>query len=220
MLIGLTGNAGAGKDSAAAVLCAAGFKSAAFADALRIEVAAAWRIDPRLLTERAGKDAPLHALAVGMVHDANWLRWCSAAGHRMLTPRSPRWCLQQWGSWRRSVTPDYWARHMRVWINHHCHFGNLNLVASDVRYPNEAATLRNLGGHIVRVHRPGQPGLPPDTAGHESELHWQIRTDGDIHNDGSLADLGAEVWRVVKLLSALDSTAAIDPSTTTSKTGA
>lgn len=198
MLIGLTGAAGAGKDSAAAVLCSAGWHSVAYADALRIEVAAAWRVDVRLLTDRQRKEAPQPALCVGHGMDADWLRYAAVHGYNLLTPRSPRWVLQQWGSWRRQQDPQHWIRHVMVWISHELRNGNRNLVVTDVRHENEAQALRQLGGHIVRVHRPGLAALPPDTAGHESEQHGQIRADADLYNAGELRHLAAEVWRVVQ----------------------
>lgn len=198
MLIGLTGDAGAGKDSAAAVLCSAGWHSVAFADALRIEVAAAWQVDVRLLTDRATKEVPLQALCVGHGLNADWLRYCAVNGHNLMTPRSPRWVLQQWGSWRRAQNPLHWIRHVQVWISTQWRAGQADLVVTDVRYANEAAALQALGAHVVRVHRPGLPALPADTAQHESERHTAIAVQADIYNSGRLSELAAEVWRVVQ----------------------
>jgi hypothetical protein len=200
MLIGLTGHASAGKDSAAAVLCAAGWKSIAWADALRIEVAAAWRIDERLLKDRQSKETPTRQLAAGGANNANWLRWVCVNGISLIEPRSPRWILQQWGSFRRQLDPLYWVRHVTYWVQYQRQHGHTHLVVTDTRYDNEATALRGLGGRIVRVHRTALAGLPTDTAQHESELHTRLQADADIHNDSTLAALGADVWRVVQLL--------------------
>lgn len=197
MLIGLTGAVGAGKDTVAAMLCGGGYYSVALADALRIEVAAAWRIDPRQLTDRQTKEQPQARLAVGHCENAHWLHMCSLAGHNLMEPRSPRWVLQHWGSFRRAANADHWVQHVRVWIEQQRRHGIRDLVVTDVRYANEAAALRELGGHIVRVHRPDATPLTGDTARHESERHGEIPADADIHNTGTLADLSAEVWRVV-----------------------
>ncbi len=202
MLLGLVGAAGAGKDSVAQVLCSAGWHSVAFADALRFEVAEHWRIDMRLLTERHTKETPLPALAIGQVHDAQWLRWCAVQGHNLMTPRSPRWVLQQWGSWRRQQDALHWVRHVQVWVRTQQRRGVHQLVVTDVRHRNEACAITSLGGRLVRVHRPGLPPLPPETAGHESEQHAQIGVHADIHNDGSLQDLHTEVWRVLQQMAA------------------
>lgn len=203
MLIGLTGHAGVGKDSVGLLLQAAGWHVTSFAQALRVEVAEHWHIDPRLLTERATKESPIAALSAAMVHDARWLNYAAVQGHNLATPRSPRWVLQQWGGFRRSQRLDYWIEHVQVWrrtIQRHA--PTACLAVTDVRYSNEAAALRAAGGHIVRVHRPlGAAALAADTVGHASELHTQIQADADLINDASLFELAAEVRRVVHQLS-------------------
>ena len=196
MLIGLTGHAGAGKDSAAAVLCAGGWHSIAFADALRQE-SGAWGIDQRLLTDRNHKDRPAPQLYAGSVENTSWLRWVSVNGISLIEPRSPRWVMQQWGSFRRHADALHWVRPVAYWVCYQRQHGHRRLVVTDVRLANEVTILRGLGGRIARVHRPDLVGLPADTAGHESEAHTQIAADGDIHNDGDLAALSADVWRVV-----------------------
>lgn len=203
MLIGLTGAVGAGKDSAAMALCSGGYFSVALADALRIEVAAAWRIDPRMLTDRATKELPTPRLAVGHCENAQWLHLCALAGHNLLEPRSPRWVLQHWGSFRRNGNRDHWIQHVRVWIEQQRRHGLHDLVVTDVRYPNEADAVRAMGGYILRVHRPDAAPLAADTARHESEGHTQITADADIHNTGTLAQLSANVWHAVCQLPAL-----------------
>lgn len=198
MLIGLTGQAGAGKDSVAAVLCAGGWHSIAFADALRIEVAAAWGIDPAQLSDRRHKEHDTPALCAGAAQNANWLRWIAVQGISLIQPRSPRWVMQQWGSFRRQADPLHFVRQVEYWVQYQRQkHGARRLVVTDVRLPNEVAALRRLDGRIVRVHRPDLPSLPVETAGHESERHAEIDADGDIHNDGTLQELGFEVWRVV-----------------------
>ena len=200
MLIGLTGAAGAGKDSVAAILCAAQWRSAAFADALRLEISEAFAIDQRLLTDRRHKESTTPQLSAGMASNADWLRWAAVNGYSLIQPRSPRWTMQSWGSFRRQNTADYWVQHVTYWAQFQRHYQPRDLVITDVRYPNEAQALRELGGHIVRVHRPGNTPLAPETARHESEQHGAIETSAEIHNDGPLEALHAEVWRVVRQL--------------------
>lgn len=203
LLIGLTGRPEVGKDSVAAVLCAAQWRSIAFADALRVEVASAWSIDQRLLTDRKHKESPTPQLAAGMASNASWLRWAVVNGHGLAQPRSPRWVMQHWGTeFRRAADPLHWAKHVSYWVQYQRQHQACNLVVTDVRYPNEAQAIRDLGGHIVRVHRPGTAPLAPDTATHGSEQHGAIEASADIHNDGPLDALGAEVWRVVHQLTA------------------
>lgn len=201
LLIGLTGHAGAGKDTVAAMLQAAGWGGIALADGLRLEVADAWRIDIGQLTDRTRKELATPALAAGGPTSREWQRWVYQQGHSLSMPRSPRWVLQQWGSMRRAADPHHWVRPVLYWVQHQRQRGVHHLVVSDVRLANEALALRGHGGHIVRVHRPDLATLPPDTARHESEGHTALRADADIHNDSSMPALNAEVWRVVQLLS-------------------
>jgi len=197
MLIALTGAAGVGKDSVAHILSGGGYRSIALADALRVEVAEVWGVPISLFTARGLKETPVPTLRAGYGMRVEWLRWCALKGISLHEPRSPRWLLQQFGSFRRGQRPDYWIQHVRVWIGTQQAQGHHDLVVTDCRYANEAAALREIGAQIVRVHRPGTQPLPVDTAQHESEQHTAIEADGDIHNTGTLADLSAEVWRVV-----------------------
>lgn len=200
-LIGLTGKPGCGKDSAAAVLCAAGWKSIAFADALRVEVAATWGIDLGLLNDRRHKEHNTPQLAAGGGANANWLRWICVQGISLIEPRSPRWVLQQWGSFRRDGDPLHWVHPVTYWVQYQRQHNHQNdLVVTDVRMANEVAALRALGGRIVRVHRTDTPALASDTAQHESERHIALEADAEIHNDGPLSGLSAEVWRVLQQL--------------------
>jgi hypothetical protein len=197
-LIGLTGRPGSGKDSCAQALAAHGFQAIAFADALRQEVAAAWRVDLRMLTDRATKETALPALAIGRCGERCFVEWAVFHGHSLHEPRSPRWVLQRWGTeFRRGQTPDYWVRQVEGWVAQRPGPSAAGVVITDVRMPNEAALVRQLGGHLLRVHRPDLPPMPPDTAGHDSEAHAALQVDGVIHNDGSLAALGEEMQLVL-----------------------
>lgn len=198
-LIGLTGRAGAGKDETGKVLARAGWRSLAFADALRIEVAEAWGIDIRLLGDRANKELPTPALRVHWCMSAKFRAWADVTHIDAQAPRSPRWIMQTWGSWRRSINPLHFVAYVDDWIRYQRDRAP-GLVVTDVRLPNEAAMLAARGGHLVRVHRPDLPAMAADTAGHESERPLALATAAQIHNDGDLEHLQAEVWRVVNEL--------------------
>lgn len=63
--------------------------------------------------------------------------------------------------------------------------GKRNYVITDVRFLNEAEFIRNHGGIVVRVERPGYgPAL-----GHVSDVHEDSLWDEVIHNNGTLDDL-------------------------------
>jgi hypothetical protein len=199
-LIGLTGAAGAGKDSAAAVLQRAGWRTMAFADALRVECTEAWAIDMRLFADRSSKDKTTPQLKAGACQHANFLHWCAYQGISVYEPRSPRWVMQTWGTYRRSGDPLYWVTMVERWILYQRSTSRARLVITDMRLANEAAMLRRAGAALVRVHRPDLPPLAADTAAHETELHHTLPVDAEIHNDGDIDHLSSEVARVLQLL--------------------
>lgn len=200
MIVGLTGHTGSGKDSCAIALANHGFRSIAFADALRMEIEQAWRLDHRVLSDRSTKEVALPALAIGMCGDPLFLHWAVYHGHSLHEPRSPRWIMQRWGTdFRRSQRPDYWTRIVEQWAWRRIGLGSARLVITDVRMPNEADLVRSLDGKIVRVHRPDLPAaMATDTAAHESEHHTALHADAVICNDGSLAALAEETYRVMR----------------------
>lgn len=215
LIVALTGRPGAGKDSVGKVLAAAGWNTCAFADALRVEVCAVWRgLDWRLLVERQHKESPTPQLAAGQADHAGWLHWCVMQGHSLQAPRSPRWVMQQWGTFRRGQRADYWVRQLRAHVDslqlqarHHGH--PMRLAITDLRMINEADAVREWGGHIVRVHRPDLRAMPAETAAHESEREAASITEcAVVHNAGDLTELPAEVWRVVRPWLAADAAAA------------
>ena len=204
LIIALTGRPGAGKDSIADVLAPQqGFVRIAFADALRREVAEAWRIDLRMLTDRPTKELELPALAAGMCSDPAFMRWVADGGDSLTAPRSPRWTLQRWASFKRQFTPDYFASIVERWIRRQLGSGWTRIVVTDLRDPVEEAMLRRLGAKVVRVHRPELAAMPADTAMHVSEQHHRIKADADILNDGSMQALADAVLECVGLLEVL-----------------
>ena len=204
LIIALTGRPGAGKDSIADVLAPQqGFARIAFADALRREVCEAWRSVLRMLTDRPTKELELPALAAGMCSDPAFMRWVADGGDSLTAPRSPRWTLQRWASFKRQFTPDYFASIVERWIRRQLGSGWTRIVVTDLRDPVEEAMLRRLGAKVVRVHRPELAAMPADTAMHVSEQHHRIKADADILNDGSMQALADAVLECVGLLEVL-----------------
>jgi hypothetical protein len=201
LIIALTGKPDVGKDTIAQILAPAhGFATIAFADKLREEIAEQWRIDVRMLTDRATKEWAIPALAAGMCSAPGFMRWVMDGGDSLTEPRSPRWVMQNWASYQRRSVPDYYARHVKQWIRRQIGISWNRIVVSDLRDPIEEAMLRDLGAHVVRVHRPDATPLEGDTARHDSEKHHRIKADADIVNDGSLQSLVEVAVACVNLL--------------------
>ncbi|QRY30579.1 hypothetical protein JVX96_21160 [Variovorax sp. PDNC026] len=190
-VIAFTGKAGSGKDSAATVLvnhCK--FESIAFADALRREIASAWRIDERVLDHRPTKEFSIPALAVGMCSEPAFISWCFDADESLHEPRSPRWVMQHWADYQRRYRPTYYADIVTRSISRQASVGFRRFAITDLRDPVEESALLALGMQLikVRIHGPRSTSLCSDTVHHSSERHW-IEADFEIQNDGSLEGL-------------------------------
>lgn len=68
----------------------------------------------------------------------------------------------QWG--RQMISPDIW---IAAWTAQASATGE-PVIADDVRFPNEAAAVRALGGVVLWISRPSDD--LPDICAHESEL--------------------------------------------------
>lgn len=196
-LLGLMGLAGAGKDTVADILtCLAPMDRRAFADALRLEIAEAFGLDVRVLQERALREMPLSQLALRRCSDAEFADWATDLHGEPSV--SPRRIMRRWGDWRRWQRADYWltrAEQARVAAIFDGHQAQL---WTDVRYPNEAAWIRQRGGMLWRIVR---PGLAQDRT-HDSETAADdIEADAVIVNDSTIDQLR---MRVVDLADALD----------------
>jgi len=199
LIIGLCGPAGAGKDTVAAILRAhAGFHCMAFADALREEVCNAYGIERLYLTRRELKDSPQTYLALSRCADQEFVRvvrighLMSPMDEFMAAPRSPREIMQWWGTeYRRAKRATYWLDQVAMSIQ------NLNrtqlqrtFAITDVRFENEAQTVRRLGGWIWQVKRPGAVA----TGGHASDVSGaEFSPDLCIDNHGDLQQLVDQV---------------------------
>lgn len=207
ILIGLTGLAGAGKDSVADCLVqCAGFRKLAFADALRDEVEQAFEqlgTADTLLTDRQRKELPCPELALGWCTNLEFVRAVEAAVfggsmplHELDEPRSPRQILQWWGTeYRRGQDADYWicllGNRIRTLIGQGC----WRLVVTDCRFANEATTLRGAGGELWQVFR---PGLPLVEGGHASQTDGgKLKPEHIVVNNGTLNDLYEQVLRLL-----------------------
>lgn len=166
-LIGLTGQAGTGKDTAAAYLCESyGFVRAAFADPINDMLAELLQqvdVDHAVLHERHLKEAPIEALP-------------GAPSARQLKQTLGT----EWG--RTLVHPDLWVKHLESRLGL-LGFAPVHdrIVISDVRLANEADMVRRYGGHLIRLHR--------DTAApvrsHSSEQQvMALPATVDLHNHG------------------------------------
>lgn len=179
-LIALCGAAGAGKDTVADMLPA---RKLAFADALYREVAQAWGVEQHVLRCRETKETPSPLLRIGRVREEDEGFMDFRAVSDQSAWRSPRQILQWWGDYRRAQDPDYFVNATAQHIAN----GLGPLVITDVRFPNEAALVRQLGGQLWQIRR---PGYEAGGTGHASDTDGsEFRPDVVLENFGSLDDL-------------------------------
>lgn len=179
VIIGLSGYARAGKDTAANIIAKElGFKRVGFADALKD---LALRINPSLPVEHNGSAGTHYPLA-SLVRQYGWE---AAKGFP-----SVRQYLQILGTeaCRESLGQDVWVETL---------FRRETaprLVISDVRFPNELQAIRDRGGIVLRINRPFHGAANA----HASETALDSADfDVVIENDGTLEDLREKVLKAV-----------------------
>jgi hypothetical protein len=176
IIIGLGYKARAGKDTVADLLCEYGFARLPFAAALKEEVLQrlhgtlveiAKLEMPDKLSILQGQDPTAIG---GLLHDLVYIT----------KPPAVRLLLQEYGSEvRRADDEAYWIKkwgHEVVRLK-----GKVRgVVVPDVRFPNEADTIKQASGVVLRVDRPGAGYV----GGHQSETSMDAYTgwDGVIAN--------------------------------------
>ena len=184
ILIGLCGAAGCGKGSAAYRLVNAhGFREMAFADPLYAAVAAITGKTADWLKDRVHKERPIP--------------WCGG--------KSPRELLQLLGTefGREMIHTDIWVMRAMRSVQKAREEGLAGVVITDVRFDNEAAAIREEGGFIIEVVRPGDGCLSGAAAQHASEAGIsREHILASIGNYGTLDDLASSVDAVIESLHA------------------
>ena len=176
LLIGFCGAAGAGKSTAAIHLVRKhGFVRRAFAgplkDMLRTLLACRGATPDEIvfMIDGGGKEKPTH--------------WLNGA--------TPRLALQLLGTeFGRALSPNLWTSAWRDSLPSGA------VVCDDVRFTNEAALIRDLGGVVVRVVRPGLE--PSASVGSHASERGVFDADAEIVND----DIDEFIGRVAALVSA------------------
>lgn len=187
LLIGLAGNAAAGKDTVAAILREAhGFVRIGLADPVRDML---YELDPIV-----GPGLTLRSL----VDD---IGWDAARRHRLHGPEVRR--LQQVLATevgQNMISPALWtdlaARHIAELRD-----AGHPVAVADVRFAGEADLVRRLGGTVVRVLRPGAR-LHGTAASHAGE-RLDLTPDLTLLNDGDLTLLTARTVELAEHLTRL-----------------
>lgn len=183
-LIGLGGYAGCGKDTAGDELVARlGFEKFSFSDALYLEVSAAFDIAIDFLKDRDHKEQPTEFLALWRCRDEGFVDRMIDAGWGQYQAHSPRDILQAWGTeYRREQDPDYWVKRARDHYRARIAAGAVGLVNCSARFENEAKWIREEGGLVLRVVRPGVTAVNAHVS--DKPLPEEL-VDGEVENAGT-----------------------------------
>jgi hypothetical protein len=175
MIIGLSGYAQSGKDATAELLCLNyEYERRAFADPIRD---AMYCLNPLV-------NSSMHLAE--MVDDYGW----AVAKH---TPEVRR-LLQVFGTevGRKMFGDDFWIKTALKDLT-----GTERIVISDVRFPNEALAIKQLGGTMWRINRQSHGSVNGHASEHAMDNYM---FDHVIYNDGTLDDLSDEVFMLAKEL--------------------
>lgn len=107
----------------------------------------------------------------------------------LLGGKTPRFAMQTIGTeWGRDIIDEkLWIRAWRRAVETTTH--GAWIVVDDVRFPNETAIIRELGGVLIRVDRDGQAG---EATAHSSEA-LAFDCDFVIKNDGTIDQFKQQV---------------------------
>lgn len=186
-IIGLTGFAQSGKDTAAGFLVERGWTRLAFADILRQSL---YNLNPIVIP---GDDGD--GMAVGPTH-RRVQHLVDSYGWDVIKVQVPevRELLQRMGTevGRQLYGENFWVQMAMRQMRQDHHNGEFNYVFTDVRFPNECDAVHNHGGLVFRIDR-GNSAVNA----HASEAHvLTMPVDGVIRNTGDLAAYEAEVLKV------------------------
>ncbi|MFD7776650.1 hypothetical protein [Streptomyces sp. NPDC059753] len=202
--IGIIGRARVGKDTAGKWLVDnRGYRRVAFADPLK---QAALKLDPIVEVTDYGDTENRLSDVLRMPPVVDFRHPISNVDRRAPWERAKdevpeiRRILQELGAAIRAIDPEFWLRAALTKVTAANEAG-VPCVITDVRYPNEAESLRRAGFHLIYIDRPGVPQLD-----HESEGSLKV---ADAHhyidNSGDLAKLRSDMEVIANYVTAFES---------------
>jgi hypothetical protein len=137
-----------------------------FADALYKEVNEFLRTNPQWEWSRK----------VGEVHIPDWVQPTPNAEKSARAPYGKHAkLLQWWGTeYRRAQDSDYWVRQWKAAINPKANI----VMATDMRFFNEAAAVKSVGGFTVQVNRKNVDGTPFVDPSRDANHPSEVQLDG------------------------------------------
>ena len=176
MLIGITGKAGAGKDTIGDYLVnQKGFKKIALADPIKRLVKDVFVLDDKIVYDRVEREKPLD-------------KWNGISVRKL---------LQTIGTelFRKNIDESIWVKSLWYRVEQD---KDSNYIVTDVRFPNEMNFLKEkakdnfLSIKVIRDGCNGQVGI----VGHESEK-YDLEADITLENNGTYEELYKQIDGIV-----------------------
>lgn len=170
MLIGITGRAGAGKDTVGRILRDSyAVALTSFAAPMKQMICTLLNVEYEMWEDREWKEATIPGV--------NY---------------SPRQLAQtlgtEWG--RNTLDEDFWVRMALKHAEHaQAQLPNWDVAFTDCRFENEAAAIRSRGGMIWHIIRPGDDDATKSQHASEAGIKFVPSTDFAIENSGTLRQL-------------------------------
>lgn len=202
MIIGLCGEKGSGKDTVAAYLIKEhGFERRAFADPMKKSVAALLDIPYHEIDNFKNDDT------VFVTTGYKNFNVKQVAGHG---PNAPYEADAMWSPIRELTFREFLQRfgtesHRDVfgedfWLDQTLpvggYYSGRAIVVTDVRFENEVRRIQDLGGHVVRVMRPGLVSQDP----HRSEAPSLLSVNYRLINDGTIEELSGHIEHMLDIM--------------------
>jgi hypothetical protein len=176
MIIGLSGYAQSGKDTVAELLCLNyKYHRRAFADPMRDAI---YTLNPIVFN--------LNSRVADLVDEYGW-------DVAKANPEVRR-LLQVFGTdvGRKMFNENFWVDIALAGLN-----DKHRVVLSDVRFPNEAEAIKNLGGQVWRINRHNHAPVNGHKSEHAMDNYMFKHV---LYNDGTIDDLADEVFMLAKEL--------------------
>lgn len=216
-IVGVGGNAGAGKDTLADVLVKKyGFTKLAFADSLKEMCSKVFELPLNYFYDREIKDSDfLVPLEFNEEHVEAIVDYCKEFGVNIKDVKtqtiselylgkslnSPREVMQFIGTevCRDNIDPNIWITIIKNTINKN---PNKSYVVSDCRLPNERKLIKELDGYMTLVKRPNLDIIMGSKLNHASESGIGTEDDYDaiFNNESTLGSFqeAVELWFYLK----------------------
>jgi len=184
VIIGLTGYARTGKDTAAEFLIKEGFERRAFADKLRESL---YNLDPIIALEEVDDQCNAGTIFVRAQEIVDRLGWDVAKVEYL----EIRELLQRFGT---EVGRELYGTNFWVDVVMNSLDSTQDYVITDVRFPNEADAVKAAGGVVVRILRPGVEAVN----GHASDTSVDLITpDYFVFNDGTMEHFRGQILHIM-----------------------